>query len=250
MQFIELSKDKQISTVKIKRGKVNAINEPFVEELYQCFKELEDDFDTRAVILTGQGKFFSFGLDIPELISYSPKDFARFLTKFTGLYTYIFAYPKPVVMALNGHTIAGGCMLAIAGDYRVMTSGKASISLNELSFGSSVFAGSVIMLKYLVGARYAEQILLVAGMYSAEQAKSMGLVDEVADESEFMQAAIAKAQEYISKYPPAFASIKGHLRKSIVAEMIQVETKSIEDFIEIWYSKNTQKNIREIKIRE
>ena len=249
MQFIEVSKDNQIAIVRLKRGKVNALNEPLVEEIYQCFKELEDDYDTRAVIVTGQGSFFSFGFDIPEFLSYSPKEFARYLTKFTGLYTYIFAYPKPVVMALNGHTIAGGCMLAIAGDYRVMVSGKARISLNELSFGSSVFAGSVIMLKYLTGARFAEQVLLGASMYSAEQAKSMGLVDEVATEAELMKAATARAQEYLGKYPPAFASIKGHLRKSVVAEMIQVETKSIEDFIEIWYSENTQKNIREIKIR-
>ena len=249
MQYIELIKIKNIATIKLNRGKVNALNEPFVEELYHCLKDLEDDFETRAVIITGQGNFFSFGFDIPEFLSFQPKEFARYLTKFTALYTYIFAYPKPMVMALNGHTIAGGCMLAIAGDYRIMTTGKARISLNELSFGSSVFAGSVIMLKYLVGARFAEQILLGGGMYSAEQAKSMGLVDDIGTEAELMQAATAKAQEYLSKYPPAFASIKGHLRKAVVAEMIQVETKSIEDFVEIWYSENTQKNIREIKIR-
>lgn len=135
MEFIELSKNNTIATIKLNRGKVNALNEPFVEELHLCFKDLESDSNTQAIIVTGQGKFFSFGFDIPEFLSYPPKDFAGYLTKFTRLYTYLFGYPKPVVMALNGHTIAGGCMLAIAGDYRLMVTGKAWISLNELSFG-------------------------------------------------------------------------------------------------------------------
>jgi len=66
------------------------------------------------VVLTGRDRFFSFGLDIPEFLSYSKPDFIRFVTKFADLYTYVFLYPKPVLAALNGHTIAGGCMLATA----------------------------------------------------------------------------------------------------------------------------------------
>ena len=114
-----------------------------IDETAGCLQSLAADPDIRAVILTGDGSFFSFGFDIPEFLSHSKESFSSLLKRFTGLYTYLFTYPKPVVAALNGHAVAGGCMLALACDYRIMVSGKAKISSNEIAFGSSVFAGSV-----------------------------------------------------------------------------------------------------------
>ncbi len=150
MDFLDVQKNASMATVVLSRGKVNALSEGVIEEIRSAFSELENDSETRAIILTGQGKFFSFGFDIPYFISYSKQEFTNFLKEFTGLYAYLFTYPKPIVAALNGHTIAGGCMLALACDNRVMASGKAKISLNEIGFGSSLFAGSVEMLRFLV----------------------------------------------------------------------------------------------------
>jgi enoyl-CoA hydratase/carnithine racemase len=158
MEFVLVSKDDGIATVTLSRRKVNALNEAVIEELNACLKELEGAADVRGVILTGRGKFFSFGFDIPEFLSLPKESFARYLTKFTDLYRYMFLYPKPLVAALNGHTIAGGCMLATACDYRLMISGKARISLNEITFGSSVFAGSVELLRYWTGDKNAQTI--------------------------------------------------------------------------------------------
>jgi 3,2-trans-enoyl-CoA isomerase len=70
-----------------------------------------------AVILTGSGKFFSFGFDIPEFLAITKEEFTEYLANFTDLYTYLFLYSKPVIAALNGHTMAGGCMLALACDH-------------------------------------------------------------------------------------------------------------------------------------
>ena len=149
--------------------------------------------------------------------------FAQFLTGFTDLYTYLFLYPKPVVAALNGHTIAGGCMLALACDYRVMATGKARISLNELGFGASVFAGITEMLRFAVGSANATKVLYSGSMYSAEEAKSIGLIDEVATEPDLMDAAVKMASTLGSKHPPAFAGIKSLLRKSIAEDMMRRE---------------------------
>jgi Delta3-Delta2-enoyl-CoA isomerase len=109
-----------------------------VKELREGLESLEADQDTRAVILTGQGKFFSFGFDIPQFLSFGKEQFSSFLSEFTQLYAYVFLYPKPIIAGLNGHTIAGGCMLALACDYRVMAQGKGKISLNEIGLGSSI----------------------------------------------------------------------------------------------------------------
>lgn len=249
MEFLKVSKEDGLATVSICRGKVNAFNEQTIEEIGSCLKGLETDESTRAIILRGTGKFFSFGFDIPEFLSYSKEEFSGYLTKFAALYTRIFLFPKPIVAALNGHTIAGGCMLAIACDYRIMVCGKARISLNEISFGASVFAGGVEILKHLVGGRNAERILLTGGMYAAEEAQRLGLVDEVVDEVHLQEHARKIGGDFADKDPAAFQSIKMLLRKPIAEKMAAGEQSSIGEFIDIWYSDQTWKRLQGIEIR-
>jgi enoyl-CoA hydratase/carnithine racemase len=92
---MQVSKDGEIATVTLNRGKVNALNEPMVEELTKSFEDLETDNEVRSIIFTGSGKFFSFGFDVPEFLNYSKSDFIRYLEKFTNFYTYLFLFPKP-----------------------------------------------------------------------------------------------------------------------------------------------------------
>jgi Delta3-Delta2-enoyl-CoA isomerase len=248
MDFVDLSTNNGIAEARLKRGRVNALNEQVVEEIADCFQNLSADPGVRAVILTGDGPFFSFGFDIPEFLSYSRESFSRFLKKFTGLYTYLFTYPKPLVAALNGHAVAGGCMLALACDYRIMVSGKAKISLNEITFGSSVFAGSVEMLKFLVGGKSAQAALYDGTMYSAEAAYHLGMIDQVSSYENLLEDARKAATHLAAKDAAAFRSIKGHLRAPVAEDMARKEEPSVEEFVSIWYSENTWKNLQTIKI--
>ncbi len=238
-----------IATITLQRGKVNALNELLVDELHHGLERLEKDSAVRSVILTGRGKFFSFGLDIPELYDYSKESFADFLRKFTGLYTRLFVFPKPVIAAINGHAIAGGCMLASACDFRLMVTGKAKISLNEITFGSSVFAGSVEMLKYVVGSRNAETMLCSGAMYSAENAARFGLVDKVVSEDGLQDEARRIAEEMAGKSAAAFRSIKMLLRGPVAKAMETGEAASIREFVDIWYSPATREKVKDIQIR-
>lgn len=133
MDFIEAQTCDGTGTLRLSRGKVNALNQAVVDQLRKVLKDCESDPEITAIILTGTGSFFSFGFDVPEFLSASKRQFIDYLMSFTDLYTYIFQYPKPVIAALNGHTIAGGCMLALACDYRVMVTGKAKISQMRLA---------------------------------------------------------------------------------------------------------------------
>jgi 3,2-trans-enoyl-CoA isomerase len=247
MSFVLVSKDSGIATVTLSRGKVNALNETMVEQIRDCFEGIENDPEVRAVIFTGRGKFFSFGFDIPEFLNYSKEAFATYLTKFTGLYTYLFLFPKPIVAMLNGHTVAGGCMLATACDCRIMVWGKAKISLNEVTFGSTVFAGSVEILRFCIGDRNAE-LFLGGNMYSAEEAKGLGLIDHISSTEKLKEDACRIAREYAQKSGPAFQSIKRLLRKTVADEMVKREADSIHEFINIWYSASTRENLEKIKI--
>jgi 3,2-trans-enoyl-CoA isomerase len=248
MSSVHVSKTGEIATVTLARGKVNALNEPMFREIRTSFQDLEKSDEVRAVILTGRGKFFSFGFDIPELLSYSKDDFIRYLTKFASFCSYLFLFPKPVIAALNGHTIAGGCMLANACDCRIMVSEKAKIALNEITFGASVFAGSVAILKFCVGSRNAATILYSGAMYSPDEAARLGLVDQIVLAENLMQTAEKAAVDFASKSAAAFSSIKGLLRRPVAAEMAKREQDSLHEFADIWYSERTWENLKDIKI--
>jgi Delta3-Delta2-enoyl-CoA isomerase len=237
-----------IATVTLSRGKVNAINGEVVTDLAQALESLRVNPQVRAIILTGSGKFFSFGFDVPEFLSFTREQFTDFVSAFAALYTYVFRYPKPVVAALNGHTIAGGCMVALACDHRVMVTGKARISLNEITFGASVFAGSVEMLRFSVGSAKAMRILYSGARFSAEEAVALGLVHEAAAEGELMSVATTAALQLASQPARAFASVKSLLRGPIADQMVAREPDSIREFVDIWYSEDTWARLRNIVI--
>jgi len=248
MSFVLATKEMGIATITLRRGKVNALNEPMVEEIGDSFRTLETDSEVKSIIFTGNGKFFSFGFDVPEFLRYAKRDFVRYLEKFTNLYTYLFQFPKPIVAALNGHTIAGGCVLATACDFRVMASGKGKIGLNEITFGAPFFAGSAEMLRFCVGSRNAQSILYSGAMYSAEEAFGLGLVDQVSSEDVLAQDARKVAGELGEKDSSAFANMKMILRKPIAEEMVKHEKDYILAFSDIWYSETTWEKLKKIKI--
>ncbi len=249
MSFTELETSEGIATVALARGKVNALNGAVGAELRSRLGELEADPEIRAVVLTGRGRFFSFGFDVPEFLTYSKAEFTDFLSAFSGFLKYLFLYPKPVVAALNGHAIAGGCMLALACDGRVMAVGKARISLNEISFGSTVFAASTEMLRFWVGSAAATKILCSGAMMSAEEARSLGLVEDCEPEDAVVDRARRLASDLGSRPPSAYASIKSLLRRTVVEDTRRREQESILEFVEIWYSAATWANLQQIRIR-
>jgi enoyl-CoA hydratase/carnithine racemase len=250
MTHVVQSLNSRIAVVTLKRGKVNALNEEVVAELDQTFDGIADDPAVQACILTGHGSFFSFGFDVPGFMKHTRAEFSAFLDGFTGFYTKLFTFPKPVVAALNGHTVAGGCMLAIACDRRIVAEGRGKIALNEVSFGASVFAGCVAMLQACVGHHNAEQILFTGAMLGPTEALDLGLVERVVSPAELIPAAEALATDLAGGDATAFTSIKRLLREPIAEQMRRREADSIREFVDIWYSEPMRQRLREIKIRD
>ena len=249
MSFVDLSIDDGIATVKLNRGKVHALNETLVEQLGATFNDLKYDNTVKSIILTGSGKFFSFGLDIPELMPYSRESFEEFIIKFCNLYSQIYMFPKPVICAINGHAIAGGFILASCCDYRLMVTGRAKIALNEVTFGSSIFAGNLEILKALVGVRNAELIALRGKMYSAEQAKEFNLIDRIVSEDDLIPEAVYMADSYAQKDKTAYNSIKKLIRQPVYEAYKTREELAIKEFVKIWYSEYTRSQLAEITIK-
>lgn len=248
MTFVRQRIEGGIAEVRLERGKVNALNAQLVDELAHCFGDLASDPQVRGILLTGTGKFFSFGFDIPEFMDAPREAFAGYLEKFAALYRDLFAHPKPVVAAINGHAVAGGCMLATACDARIMAEGSGKIGLNEIGFGSSLFAGSLAMLRFWVGERRAQEVVYSGTLYTAEQALALGLVDAMVPGPSLLDEARRRLHELTAKSPTAFRSIKRLLRQPILEEMERREAASIQEFVEIWYSAETRRQLEKIKI--
>jgi enoyl-CoA hydratase/carnithine racemase len=248
MNEIDVDVRDAVATVTLNRGKVNAINGSLVAQLDSAFRKLATNGDARAIVLTGHGKFFSFGFDVPELLSFTREQFIAFVREFTAFYTYLFLYPKPVVAAVNGHAVAGGCMLALAADRRIMTDAHATIGLNEIAFGSTAFAGSVEMLRFCVGDRAATEVHYSGALYTAGDARSLGLVDDVVAAPGVIEIARRMAEAF-AKNLPAFASLKKLLRQPVAEEMRRREQPSIVEMAEIWYSPATWAKLHDIRIR-
>lgn len=249
MSCFEITVADAVATITMARGKVNAINTEFVAELSGLLDEFETDSSTNALILTGRGKFFSFGLDIPELYDLSPAEMTRFIRTFCSLYHRLFLFPKPTVAAINGHAIAGGCILATACDTRLMAEGNGKMALNEITFGATLFTGAVEMLRYACGNRNAEKILLSGTMFSPAESLQLGLVDRIVTSDDLQNVAMQHALEQSRYVGPQFTSLKRLVRGPISSAWRTREDQSILDWINIWYSPETRERARSIQIR-
>jgi len=250
MSNTQMSISDHVAVLTLARDKVNAINETLIDDINAELDKLESDLDVVAVVLTGRDKFFSFGFDVPELLTLSQKGLRRFLSKHTALLLRLFTFGKPVIAAVNGHATAGGCMLIMACDYRVAAEGRARIGLNEINLGVSVFGGSAEMLRYWVGNRKAELILTDGTFYTVEQAKELGMIDQIVPYDDVMPTAMQKARDWGGKPGPAYRTIKRLMRGAVAERITLGEQAALNAFIETWYSPDAQRILPTLQIRK
>ncbi|MFQ5897880.1 MAG: enoyl-CoA hydratase/isomerase family protein [Candidatus Methylomirabilia bacterium] len=231
-----------ILTIDTERN--NAINLEFIREAHQLMDEAEHDPAIRALVVTSTHRsVFCPGVDLPSLIRLSPAEMRAFFEQMTGLVRRKFAFPKPEVYALNGHAIAGGCIMALTGDYRVMARGKLSMGLMEIDLGLAAPAGVVEMLGHVLGRRTAERVLYAGESYLPEQALELGLVDEVAEGEMMMARALECARSLGDKPPMAYRTVKGYSRQAVVEQMRAVDSAHLDDLVALWFAEQTQQRL-------
>jgi methylglutaconyl-CoA hydratase len=174
----------------------NALNNELLNELGQALEALEARAEVRVVIVTGEGKAFCSGLDLEELQRMHQKSFEESLADsrlYAGLLKRIYRYPKPVIAALNGPAIAGGCGLASVCDL-VVAARSARLGYTEAKIG---FVGAIVsyFLVRKAGERAARDLLLTARLVDAEEACRIGLVNEVVDDRDLLARVRQLAQQ-------------------------------------------------------
>jgi enoyl-CoA hydratase len=163
------------------------------------------------VLLTGDGDGFSAGLNLKEVASLDPLQMESFLRKFDTLAETLYTYPGPTVAYINGHAIAGGCVLALCCDYQVALNNlKTRIGLNELALGAAFPPKTLSIARQRIPHEHANRVLLGAGLYPPEEALRLGLIDEVSDDA----AEVSRRRlDHLASHPPkTYAAVKQTLR--------------------------------------
>jgi enoyl-CoA hydratase/carnithine racemase len=195
--FVRWETKDGIGTIRLDRPPMNALNGQVQEELRAAAGAATDDPGVRAVIVYGGEKVFAAGADIKEMADMSYAAMAARAPALSGAFDAIARIPKPVVAAVNGYALGGGCELALACDWRVVAE-DARLGQPEIKLGVIPGAGGTQRLARLVGPARAKDIVLTGRMVDAEEALRIGLADRVAPAAEVYETAVALVRPYTS----------------------------------------------------
>lgn len=205
---ILINRDASLATITINRPKkLNALNKATIEELHNALKELEADHSVKVIIITGSGeKAFVAGADISEFAHFSVEEGGMLAAKGQDmLFNLIENLSTPVIAAVNGFALGGGLELAMSCHFRI-ASDNAKMGLPEVSLGVIPGYGGTQRLPQLIGKGKAMEIIMTAGMMSAEEAKDCGLVNYVTPQEELLPLAEKLASKIMRNSSVAIAA--------------------------------------------
>jgi enoyl-CoA hydratase/carnithine racemase len=215
METVTVSKNNDYAVVRLRRGKVNPINAEMVHDLTDAFAELAEDDSVRGVILAGRDGVFSAGLDVVELYEYDAATFDLFWRGYAGLAEKLVAYPKALVAAITGHSPAGGCILALCCDYRIMAEGPYVIGLNEVAIHLALPEPIGLLLVHASGFSRAYQCVLDGLLLAPNEALKAGLVNEVCPLENVMESAVKKLRQWFQFDDNAWRRSKWAMRRTL-----------------------------------
>lgn len=246
METIRLERGGPVAVLRLDKERGNAIDERLLNELGAACRQLGDDVGTRGVLLaSAHPKLFCPGLDLVSLSDYDRPALERFMLKFAEVLWALYGLRQPMLAAVNGHAVAGGCILALTADYRILRRG-AQIGLNEVKVGLPLPWSVSVLLRATAPPTAQTRIALLGRNFMDDEALAAGLADELAEAEGFEAACRARLVEFTEKDARALATTKRYLRTSALAEMKAGERQAIEDFLDGWFSEPTQARIREI----
>jgi len=242
--MIDIVTDDGIAVVTLAHGRANALDLELCDALAKKFDELRVS-DARAIVVTGQGKMFSAGVDLVRLSEGGTDYIRRFLPMLHRLYDAVFFHPKPVIAAINGHAIAGGCVLACCADRRVMAQGSGRIGVTELLVGVPFPALAFEVVRFAVPPRYFSEFLLGGATYATEAALERGWVDELVDPGELMNRAMAAAKASAALSSVAFAQTKRQIRQPVADKLARDGEATDKAVTDIWMGPEALRNVRD-----
>jgi enoyl-CoA hydratase len=240
--MIDLSRHGGVAIATMVHGKANTLDIEFCNAIADAFERLAIS-DARAVVLTGQGRIFSAGVDLVQLNAGGTDYVRRFLPVLHRLYETVFFFPKPVVAAVNGHAIAGGCVLQCCADKRIAANDGGRIGVTELLVGVPFPPLAFEVMRFATAPRFFPDGMLSGATFTPDVALTRGLVDEIVEPATLADRAMAAAETLAALSPPAFAHTKRQIRQP-VADAVERHGHRVEsESTEIWAAKATLQRI-------
>ena len=246
MDYIKVTEDQRISHIYLDRDRSNALDQQMLEELRQTVVEARENPAIEGIILHGKTDFFSAGLDLVALYEYNEDEVRRFWQTFFDVILTLVSFDKPAVAAISGHSPAGGCVLAICCDYRVMAQGDYVIGLNEIPVGIPVPESIFELYSFWLGKARAYRYLLEGKLLNPQEALDAGLVDELVAVRSLRTAAERQIAKYTQYERNAWWESKRQIRRSLVAQFEADQTEAIESLLKRWWSPATRAILKSI----
>ncbi len=246
METLKITIQDSVAIIALDRGKSNAMNEQMLDELKKIILSIEQDTNILGVVLTGKPGFFTAGLDLIALYDYDEAQMKTFWTKFLDLVKILTSFKKPLISAISGHSPAGGCVLAICSDYRVMAEGEFIIGLNEVPVGIIVPDSIFELYAFWIGKANAYRYLLEGKLMGVEDAKTVGLVDASSHIDSLMTLALKKMKTYLQLEQTTWQQTKLNLRSSLIKKMNEDQTETLDVMLKQWWSPSTRSILKTI----
>lgn len=243
---MRIERDGAVALLRLENGKANAMGPSFLERLDGLLAQIGD---ARAAVITGQGSAFSAGLDLPSLIDLDRAAMRAFILRFDAVMLRVFELPIPVVAAVNGHAVAGGCVLALQADVRIGADRDARIGLNETQLGIGLPSAVVETLRWQVPGSSLAAIALLGRLFSPREALQVRLLHEVVPEGDLLHASLQRASSLAALPPAGVRMVKQSLRRPVAAAARAGEAAEADRWLDTWFAAESQQRLRETVAR-
>lgn len=237
--MIDVIRQDGVATLRMDYGKVNAMDFDFCQTLIDRLEELQNDDECKAVVITGKETIFSAGINLKHWLAESVDYVVPFIDKLEQLFQVVFYFRKPCIAAINGHAIAGGCMLANACDYRVIA-GEAKIGIPEMRVGVPLPITAIEIMRFKADARAFESVITGGATFVGKEAVDAGLADQWCDSYQ-LNDRVSDAVARLCSIPASTFWFTKRQARTPVLHIIKDSTSQLrDDFTEIWCSDETR----------
>lgn len=233
-----------VRELRLDRPPANALNPDLIIALRSAVEAAPGD-GVRALVLSGSPSFFSGGLDVPDLITRDRAAIEATWRDFYAMMRALAASPVPIAAAITGHSPAGGAVISLFCDYRVMAEGDFKIGLNEVQVGIPLPPVIFAVLRRLLGPHRAERLSVNGSMLPAAEALRIGLVDELAAPERVVERAVEWCGQLLA-LPPLAMSTTRHLARADLIRLLDEPQEEIGTVADAWFSAETQSVLRAV----
>jgi enoyl-CoA hydratase len=222
-----------VTVLRLRNGKANAMDVELLRQLEATFVH-EAASASGGLVLTGDGPMFSAGLDIKLLAEGGSAYIRKLLPALHDALRAAFTFPKPFVAAINGHALAGGCVLAAAADARVMARGAFKIGVTEILVGMPFPPSALGMMRHVCSPTVLQEVALTGRVWGPDEALARGLVDEVVEPASLLDRALERANAFAAVPARAFALTKRQLRSTTLEKIDRDQKELGAQILEAW----------------